>query len=158
MVDGILLPEKWTDASPMLSSPPARLVCLGCKCETLLQENKARQGGTVSVPSLCSEEILCELSQGGKGWLQLDQCPSGRKSGQEPKAETWRQLLKQRPWRNNRVLACSSLLGHCAFFCNQDRPPRGGAIHSGPPHTNHYSKRCLTDLSTGKCNGGKSSA
>jgi len=82
----------------------------------------------------------------------------GRKSWQELKAETWRQQLKQRPWRNNCLLACSSLLGQCAFFCNQDRPPRGGAIHSGPPHTNHYFKRCLTDLSTGKCNGGKSSA
>lgn len=50
--------------------------------------------------------------------------------GQELKAETWRQELKQKPWRNKGYwLAPHGLLP----YTNQDRLATGGTPHSEDP-------------------------
>lgn len=90
---GNLVPERWTVASPMFSGPPDRLICLGCKCESLLQENKARQGGTVSVTSLCSDETVWTIS-GRKGLTSAWSVPiteesQGRNSRQRLEGSNW---------------------------------------------------------------------
>lgn len=67
--------------------------------------------------SIAGMHTITKSSMGTKGILWFIGYHQG-KLGQELKAGTRRQKLKQRPWKNAALLACSSCFAHLPFLSN----------------------------------------
>jgi hypothetical protein len=75
-------------------------------------------------------KLMVKSNLGRKGLFGLRATVTGGNPRNELQAGTWRQELKQRPWRNECcLLACSSQIAPLAFIYNPG-PPAQGWYHS----------------------------
>jgi hypothetical protein len=68
----------------------------------------------------------------------------GSQDRNSPRAETWRQELMERPWRDATYCLASPDLLSLLSYRIQDYQPRDGTTHSGPSSLDHQLRRCLT--------------